>query len=96
MVTIFWLGRRGQKKIVLTFFFWPIPVGDPWVQGASKIDVLERERGENHDNCGTLYGKAKSVYSAKKVAPPLRFQCSGFSVQVELLTIKVQRFCFFS
>jgi hypothetical protein len=37
-------------------------------KGASKIDVLEGDREENPYNYGTLYGKAKGVYSAKKVA----------------------------
>jgi hypothetical protein len=68
-VTIFWLERRGQKKIVLVLFSGQFLWETHGSKGASKIDVLERDREENHYNCGTLYGKAKSVYSAKKVAP---------------------------
>ena len=38
-------------------------------KGARKIDVLEGDREENPYNYGILCGKAKGVYSAKKVAP---------------------------
>jgi hypothetical protein len=56
--------------------------------------VLERDREENHDNCGTLYGKAKSVYSAKKVAPSgsgkMGYWCVGMTEKFQITNNKYQ------